>query len=91
MTEKEQADKGSDKGSDKNKNKDKVQKMKVVDWPGATNALQRKLARVVSKVLTGDMQYTNKVMEGWMMNDGGFILYPNCCDYVFYPYLSNSP
>ena len=32
----------------------------VVDWPGATNALHRKLVRVIRKVLADDMQYTNK-------------------------------
>ena len=49
----------NNKSNNKSNNK---RNKKVLEWSGASNALQRKLSRVVNKVLAGDMEYTNKVM-----------------------------
>ena len=52
-------EKGKNKKDTQKKDKDKE---KVLEWSEATNAMERKLSRVVNKVLAGDMEYTNKVM-----------------------------
>ena len=44
------------------KTDNKKDKEKVLEWSEATNAMERKLSRAVNKVLSGDMEYTNKVM-----------------------------